>query len=745
MTDEALLGLLIGTDYQLIEKDLRSLKGAFTTHLQQQYKKRNDFWPANMKEPKLKLLEVAIRPTYRTNNSSYPLSDTLSVKVPCVYGETNQGNFECNLPLFDRYFIYYDAKQLNSLATYISTNLLNRESPEKIHRYMTLGKPSLDTVQLKVNFNRSYNYNWGSNYKRSLKVLPSLAEQYPYSKAVQRNLSTFPDVAWELEGYVDTVIQKIVHQSANILVVGKNSVGKSAILKQVFKKLAAQVRKNQLNYTFWNIMAQRITASAKYLGEWQEKVENMIQELKDVQGILWVQDVIQLIQTGGQGAEDSVAAFLIPFLQQGSIQIVGEITPKQLDSLRRLLPGFTDLFQIVSIQELPEDKIHNILHKFAEYSADQLKIKIDSDALQLAYRLLLRYYPYESFPGKAVKFLGTCVSIAQVNEEDHITKEKVVENFIVQTGLPSLFLKDDLLLDQEELVQHFSKNIIGQPSAISALVNVVKIFKAGLNNPNKPIQTLLFTGPTGVGKTASAKALADYFFGKGQKKSPLIRIDMSEYQHPGMIYRFIGSNREVGKLVQAVREKPFSVLLLDEAEKADPSIFDALLSVLDEGMFTDAYGRVTNFRNTIIILTTNLGASNRQSIGFGSMEADEKQYLSAIEKFFRPEFVNRIDNVIFFNPLDKEAITKITYKELADLNSLEGFLKRGIQLQFDDSLVAFLSTIGFDKRYGARPLQRAIKTYVISPMANWLLNHSTVKNQSLKLTYTNGLVVEKSS
>ena len=738
---DAVLGLLIGTNYQLIEKDLRTLKSALTSHLQQQYKKHNDYWPANIKEPKLKILEVSVRPTYRTNNRSYPLSDSVKIKVPCVYGETTQGNYECNLPLFERYFVYYEAKQLTSLATYIATNHLNRETPESLHRYMTLVSPNLDSIQLKVNYNRSFNYNWGANFKRSLKVLPSLAEQYPYSKARQRNLNSFPDVAWELEEYVDTIIQKITHQMANILVVGNNSVGKSAVLKQVFKKLAAQVRKNQLNYTFWNIMAQRITASTKYLGEWQEKVETMIQELRETNGILWVQDVIQLIQTGGQGAEDSVAAFMIPFLQQGQLQIVGEITPKQLDSLRRLLPGFTDLFQIITIQELAEDKIHSILNKFATYSQENLKIKIDRDALQLAYRLLLRYYPYESFPGKAVKFLGTCVSIAQVNEEDHITKDKVVENFIIQTGLPSLFLKDDLFLDQQELAQHFSNNIIGQANAVEALVDVVKIFKAGLNNPHKPIQTLLFTGPTGVGKTASAKALADYFFGKGQTKSPLIRIDMSEYQHPGMIYRFIGSNREVGKLVQAVREKPFSVLLLDEAEKADASIFDALLSVLDEGMFTDAYGRVTNFRNTIIILTTNLGASNQQSIGFGSTESDESKYLSAIEKFFRPEFINRIDNVIFFHPLEQDAISKISKKELAALNHLEGFVKRGIQLECDDSIVSFLATVGFDKRYGARPLQRAIKTHVIAPMANWLLTHPTVKNQVLKLSYENGLQV----
>ena len=742
LPDDAVLGILVGTNYQTVEKDIRTLKNVLSNYLQQQYKKHDDYWHANIMAPKLKIIDIPIRPTYRDYNSSFPLTTTLQIPMPCVFGETKEGNFECHLPLVDRFFIYYEAKQFQSLATYMATNLLNRETPEKLHRLMMLQQPTLETIQLKVHSNRSYQPTWRQSRSNNLKVLPTLAEQFPYSKSIQRNISTFPDVAWELEQEVEIVIQKIVHQSANVLLVGKHSVGKSAVLKQAFKKLAGQVRKNQLDYTFWNMMAQRLTASTKYLGEWQEKCEQLIQELKEVNGILWVQDVIQLIRTGGQGAEDSVAAFLLPFLQQGQLQIVGELTPTELDSLRRLLPGFSDLFQIITLQELAEDKIQLILQKFADYSATNLKITINQDALQLAYRLLLRYYPYESFPGKAIKFLGTCVSDAQINEVTAINKETISQTFITQTGLPALFLRDELLLNQEELKQHFEKNIIGQTTVVETLGNVVKIFKAGLNNPYKPIQTLLFTGPTGVGKTASAKALADYFFGKGQKKSPLIRIDMSEFQHPSMIYRFIGSNREVGKLVQAVREKPFSVLLLDEAEKADASIFDALLSVLDEGMLTDAYGRVTSFRNTIIILTTNLGASNQQSIGFGSTESDDKKYMSAIEKFFRPEFVNRIDRIVYFNPLDKAAIEKITLKEVAELNQREGFVKRGIHLQFEESLIAFLATIGFDARYGARPLQRAVKAQVINPMANWLLNHPTVRNQTLSLSYQEGLKVK---
>ena len=247
---------------------------------------------------------------------------------------------------------------------------------------------------------------------------------------------------------------------------------------------------------------------------------------------------------------------------------------------------------------------------------------------------------------------------------------------------------------------------------------------------------MLFSGPTGVGKTASAKALASYFFGKGQKRSPLIRIDMSEFQHPGMLSRFIGAGNEVGKLVQEIRERPFSVLLLDEVEKADPTIFDALLTVLDEGVLVDNFGRTTNFRNTIIIMTSNLGASNRRSIGFGS--SDSPKYDSAIRNFFRPEFVNRIDHIVIFNSLTSKDIEKITLKELEELKQREGFTKRGFQLEFTTAVAAHLSKVGFDERYGARPLQRAIEREIVSPLAQWILANPKVENCKLKVDFQEG-------
>jgi ATP-dependent Clp protease ATP-binding subunit ClpA len=741
LNEDAVLGLLVGTEYQVVEKDLRAIKMGVSDYLQKQYKKTDYFPYAEILEPKLKIVDVKIRPTYRERTGSFPLAEVVKVPVPVVFGETEEGDFEAHLPLFDESFFYYDAKQFRSLVQYFATDLLNSLDPASLYRHLMYSSPKLEIVALRINYDRNFSRK-RNKFRPKYETLSRLTVQYPFSKALRKNISAIPDAAWELEGKVAEVVDKLINAGSNLLIVGNHGVGKSSVLMQAIRKISSQSRKLNLNNTFWQIMPQRITASAKYLGEWQETCEELVDDLQMANGILWIVDIIRLLQVGGEGPEDSVASFLLSFLQQGKLQIVGEVTEPELESMRRLLPGFVENFQIIKIEELPEDKIQNILNKFADFSGKNLKVQIPQDSLMLAYRLLLRYFPYESFPGKAIKFLSKCVNEITLNEENIVTKEVVIQNFVNQTGLPELFLRDDILLDQKELKDHFSSRIIGQENAVEKLCEIVKVFKAGLNNPGKPITTLVFAGPTGVGKTASAKALADYFFGKGQKQSPLIRIDMSEFQYSGQISRFIGSGQETGKLIQDIRERPFSVLLLDEVEKAAPSIFDALLTVLDEGMLVDAFGRVTNFRNTIIILTTNLGASNRQSIGFQDVANKDAAYLSAINSFFRPEFVNRIDGVVMFNSLTKKDIFSITLKELSELKNREGFVKRGLDVHFNENVAKHLAKTGFDERYGARPLQRLLEQTIVNPLANWLLQHPTIKDRKVIVEYDKALIVK---
>ena len=725
------LGILPGTAHQLVDTDTRRVKSALTTHLKRQYKKFGEYSVPPFLSFKLKTFTISVRPVYRQKQRSYPSQEALAVPIDAVFGPNHQGEFCCFLPLLNEQFYYHDEKILPALVQNFSTQYLNRQAPEDLYRLVRYPRPILDEIPLRVHSNRQHRFTNGANFNPAFEVLQQLAEPYPPTKKLRRNMASFPEAAWELEAQVDEVVEKVVSTRSSVLMVGGHGTGKSAILRQAIRKITAKKAKTAL--TFWQLMTQRITARAKYLGEWQENVEELIYALESANGILWVLDVVQLLQTGGEGPEDSIAAFLTPFLQAGKLQLVGEVTPPQLESMRRLLPGFVENFQVVVVEELPEHRVKRVFDHLANFSAQNQKIQLTKSARALTYRLLQRYYSYERFPGKGIKFLGQCLSQAQKVEADQIGPPEVIANFVEQTGMPELFLRDDLLLDAATLRQHFESRIIGQEQAVQHLCDVVKIFKAGLNSPFKPLATLLFSGPTGVGKTASTKVLAEYFFGKGQQKSPLIRIDMSEFQHPGMLARFIGAGGEVGKLVQEVRERPFSVLLLDEIEKADPSIFDALLTVLDEGRLVDAYGRVTNFRNTIIIMTSNIGASNRTPVGFGGGNATN--YESAIAKFFRPEFVNRIDHIVPFKALDPKHILAITKLELQALSKREGIQKRQLQLTFSEGLEQYLAEVGYDERYGARPLQRALERELIAPLAQWLVKRPQLQQTTLHLDW----------
>jgi len=731
ISEEAVLGILVGTEYEVVERDLEQVKATLSDYLYKQYKKHGDYPESFLLEAKLKVIKSSIQPTYRSDLSgTYPLSQHLRVPIPVVYGSTEDGYSECFLPLIYESFRYQDEKQFDTLLHYMAINRLNSFPPEKIYRLMSYPTPYLDTISLKINAFREY--KWGAFFeRREFPTLSRLAEQYPFPKAAGKTRIATIEAAWEMEDKIAEAHEKLIYHRANLLIIGAPGSGKSAVLTQVIKMATNQAKKQRQELSFWRLMPQRITAGSKYLGEWQETCELLVDELQSAGGILWIVDIVRLFQAGGQSVNDSIAAFLLSFLQQGKLQIIGEATPQELESMQRLLPGFVQACQVVYLPELPEQKVLSIMERFAEYCRNNYGVKIETQTIQLAFRLMLRYYPYESFPGKGIKFLGQCISEAQLNERTMVSKEDLIAQFIRQTGLPELFLRDDQLLNVREVRDFFERRIIGQRSVVDHLCSLVKVYKAGLNNPYKPISTLIFAGPTGVGKTESAKALADYFFGKGQKNPPLIRIDMSEFQYPGQIGRLIGEGNTPGQLIREVREKPFSVILLDEVEKADSSIFDALFNALDEGLLVDAFGRVTNFRNTIIILTTNLGASGRRSLSYSETTPDDTIYLSAIAKHFRQEFINRIDGIVLFNTLSVADIRLIALKELEALKKREGIAKRRLVLEFDETVIDRLVETGFDKNYGARPLQRAIQRQVVSALANWLLAHPGVYDATL--------------
>jgi ATP-dependent Clp protease ATP-binding subunit ClpC len=290
--------------------------------------------------------------------------------------------------------------------------------------------------------------------------------------------------------------------------------------------------------------------------------------------------------------------------------------------------------------------------------------------------------------------------------------------------LPESLLQDEVRLEHRAVVETFRQRIIGQDSACERAARLVTTFKAGLNDPNRPLGVLLLCGPTGVGKTELAKTLSGYLFGHGEKTDRLIRLDMSEYSAPGAADRLLlGSGGKPSAWIERVRQHPFSVVLLDEIEKAAPEVFDVFLNVFDEGRLTDRYGRVTIFRSAILLMTSNLGASRHGSLGFGDRPpAFEAEAMS----FFRPEFFNRLDDVVTFQPLNEAVVREITRKELGEVAQREGPRKARLRLLWSDPLVNHLTQVGFDRRYGARPLQRAIEREVVASLARFLVDHPTL-------------------
>lgn len=736
---ELCVGMLVGSTIELTDQHIKGVKLKISDYLQKQYKKFEYTPYYELTQVQLSGIKVAIRPVIRNDTGIFPLKEDIEVPVTLVHGLEDSGTYVCFLPLQGIHFNYYETEQLKPLAKYFATYYFSSLSPEQLYRMMMMPAPQLEYVSLKV----SRKPKWSKELRApDHRFLLQLAEQYPAPKSLSKRQKSTPDIAWELDDKVQEVEDKIVMMQANLLVVGNQGVGKSAVMKSAIRKIVSQAGGMDASYTFWRLKPQRIVASARYLGEWQQICEQLIFQLQGVRGILWVEDIIRLLELGGTGTEDSIAAYMVAFLQQQKLQIIGEVTPGELESLRRYLPAFVSCFQVVKIEEMQEEKVFKVIDQFARYVQQVFKLSVTKEANALAYRLLKRYYPYESFPGKAIVFLGKCISEVRSKEESTIDAQVVLNQFIRETGFPEMLIRDDMELDEAELSDYFDKRIIGQPMANEMMKSLVRIFKAGINNPDKPITTAIFSGPTGVGKTEAAKALAGYFFGAGQSNSPLIRMDMSEIQSPEQINKFIGYGRNPGQLIQLIREKPFSVLLLDEVEKAHPAIFDALMTVFDEGFLTDAYGRTTNFRNTIIIMTSNLGASNKPSLGFNQGEAPHQSYQSAIKDFFRPEFLNRIDNVLIFQSLTEAAIRIIARKELEQINEREGAKIRNLHLKFSDNLLDYIVNKGFDERYGARPLQRAIEVFVINPFAYWMLENPGVKDVVLLLDYKGSLLIQ---
>jgi len=678
---------------------------------------------------RLKMLKLSLRPVSYLQDETRIDTQTLPLRIPMVYAREAEDSWVGYSPWYlEGCFRSTDPKALEKGLIDQVEIAIHDWSLSRLIKLLRLPDPILELFEFKQGTT--------GKVKGIPRVAPSL--QGPVSflsswgEAEPRAMpDSEPTQAWQREEEIAEVLPLLKKPYGGIVVLGESGSGRSLIIRQALAQWIGQHKDEPVSC--WRVQARRLPAGVRYIGEWQGLVEKLVRNLAAVRGILWLEDPIGALRSGGHSPDSSVAAYLQLFLEEKKLLMITEASPGEWEQIQQKLPTLAQQMHLVSIRDLRPNQVHLILEAYAQQQFRNTQIQISRSALEEAYRLTNRFLPQEPFPGKGIRLLSISFQKAHSSRRKRIDRPHIIEEFSWQTGLPELFLRDDLSLDSRDLQAFFEKRILGQPEAVQQLTEVVKVFKAGLNNPQKPITSLLFAGPTGVGKTASVEALAEYFF-RDRASEKLIRLDMSELQYPNQVDRLIGNLYQEGgnHLAGQVRDQPFSIVLLDEIEKADPLVFDTLLNILDEGLLVDSFGRLTHFRNSIIIMTTNLGADAPVPIGFSEGDPADR-YRKAMEGYFRPEFINRIDGSVFFRKLFPEHLDRIARRELDRLKERSGVRSRGLSLHFSDELVAYLAREGWDEKFGARPLQRLIERKVASGLAEWLLAQPEVRETQLNI------------
>ena len=582
----------------------------------------------------------------------------------------------------------------------------------------------------------------------------------------------------------------------NPCLVGEPGVGKTAIAEGLAQRiLAGSVPETIKDKRLVVLDLSGMVAGSKYRGEFEERIRKVVDEVRENQGILLFIDELHTI-IGAGGAEGALDAsnILKPSLSRGELQIIGATT---LEEYRKYIEKDAALerrFQPVTVEEPSEEEAYEILKGLRPYYERHHKVEILDEALEAAVKMSVRYINDRFLPDKAIDLIDEAASKVQLSgyqasseiedlsreiqeilqEKERAIKtgylslakecqekqkeaearleqlqvkeekknqrksgkvdEKAVASIVSDwTKIPVQRLTEGETRRLAQLEKELHKRVIGQEEAVHAVSQAVKRGRVGLKDPNRPIGSFLFLGPTGVGKTELSKALAQAVFGSEQA---MIRVDMSEYMEKHSVSKLIGSPPgyvgydEGGQLSEKVRRNPYSVILFDEIEKAHPDVFNILLQVLDDGHITDAHGRKVDFKQTIIIMTSNAGAQaivEPKQLGFISQKDEKKDYekmksgvMEEVRRLFKPEFLNRIDEIMVFHTLNKEEIRKIV---LLLLKSLEKRCEEqmDIHLNVTNSAVDYIAEAGFDAKYGARPLRRAIQSKIEDRLANELL------------------------
>ena len=526
----------------------------------------------------------------------------------------------------------------------------------------------------------------------------------------------------------------------NPMLIGEPGVGKSAIVEGIALRIASgEISPALAKKRILSLDIASVVAGTKYRGDFEKRLKAIIKEAQsDPDLILFIDEFHTIVGAGGASGSLDAANMLKPALARGEIQCVGATTMDEFTKIVGKDGALDRRFQKIVVEPTDVAQSIEILRQLKPHYEEFHHITYTDEAVEAAVHLTDRYITDKSLPDKAIDALDEAGSMVRLSlakkrgRTDVVDAEDIASVVSKMTGIPVNKVAESEGNRILRMKKRLQGRIIGQDEAIDTVARAIQRNRAGLKDPHRPIGTFLFFGPTGVGKTQLARSLAEYLF---DSEENMVRIDMSEYMEKFSVSRLIGAPpgyvgyEEGGQLSERVRRKPYCVVLLDEIEKAHPDIFNLLLQVMDEGRLTDSNGRTVDFKNTIVIMTSNVGSREIEEYGNGigfstagrNLTADRQNLVAkAVKKAFPPEFINRVDEQVYFNSLSREDLEQIIDIELKDLR--ERALESGYKINVTPSAKRFVAEAGYDPAYGARPLKRAITKWIEDPVSEFIIS-----------------------
>lgn len=550
----------------------------------------------------------------------------------------------------------------------------------------------------------------------------------------------------------DHIIQILSRKTKNNpILIGEPGVGKTAIVEGLTERLAStEAPANLQGATIYSLSLGALVAGASFRGEFEARMKAVLEELQaEEKAILFIDEIHTIVGAGNAEGSLDAGNLMKPLLARGTIKVIGSTTRSEYRKHFQKDRALVRRFQPIQIKEPSVEETITILRGIRPEFEAFHQINISDEALELSATLSKRYIPERHLPDKAIDVMDEAAAKLRIttgiDTTDRTVDNQAIYSLIAKkTGIPVHKLRSDERKQLMHLEETLSSQVIGQTEAVSAVSDAIIRSRVGIQDPNRPLGSFLFLGPTGVGKTELAKVLARELF---ESEDNMIRLDMSEYMEKHSVSQLIGSppgyvgHDDGGQLTEAVRFNPYAIILFDEVEKAHKDVFNLLLQVLDDGVLTDAKGRRVDFKNTILILTSNIGA--HLLLEQVTMKEDKPKLSSEVQEalhemlrqHFRPEFLNRIDEVVTFKPLSIAVMAGIVELQLATLQ--ERLQAQGIRLSITDQAKQWIAQEAYDPAYGARPIRRFLTTHLETPIAKMIIAEGVEAGQKLTIDIVN--------